>query len=60
MMFAKTQYYLLALLFVCMAVASTHFFEWGMAGLTGFILAYSTKGLRRYRPKDRKIQPKKV
>lgn len=60
MMFTKTQSSLLGLLFVCMAVASTHFFEWGMMGLTGFILAYSTKGLRRYHPKDRRILQKKA
>jgi hypothetical protein len=43
------QSYLLALLIFLFAIGTTHFFEWGMAGLTAFILAYLTKGMRRYR-----------
>jgi hypothetical protein len=43
----KTQSYLLSLLVIIVALATTHFFEWGMAGLTAFILAYATKGIRR-------------
>jgi hypothetical protein len=40
------QSYLFGLLFVIAIVATTHFFEWGMAGLSAFILAYLTKGIR--------------
>ncbi|NJK48558.1 hypothetical protein HC931_10560 [Candidatus Gracilibacteria bacterium] len=40
------QSYWFGLLFVIMAVVTTHFFEWGMAGLSTFILAYLTKGIR--------------
>jgi hypothetical protein len=40
------QSYLFGLLFVIAIVATTHFFEWGMAGLSAFMLAYLTKGIR--------------
>ena len=44
------RYWLFGLLLIGMAIATTNFFSWGMAGLTGFLLAYLTKGMRRYRP----------
>ena len=44
------RYWLLVLLLIVMATATTNFYAWGMAGLTGFLLAYLTKGMRRYRP----------
>ncbi len=44
------RYWLLGLLLVVTATATTNFFSWGMAGLTGFLLAYLSKGMRRYRP----------
>ena len=43
-------YCLLGLLLIGTATATTNYFSWGMAGLTGFFLAYLTKGMRRYRP----------
>ena len=44
------RYWLLGLLLIGMAAATTNFYPWGMAGLTGFLLAYLSKGMRRYRP----------
>ncbi len=44
------RYWLVGLLFIAMATATTNFYSWGMAGLTGFFLAYVSKGMRRYRP----------
>lgn len=44
------RYWLLGLLLIGMATATTNFFSWSMAGLTGFLLAYLSKGMRRYRP----------
>ncbi|MDJ0533606.1 MAG: hypothetical protein QNJ70_14155 [Xenococcaceae cyanobacterium MO_207.B15] len=46
----NVRYWLLGLLFIGMATATTNFFSWGMAGLTGFLLAYLTKGMRRNHP----------
>ena len=43
-------YYLLGLLLIGTATVTTNYFSWGMAGLTGFLLAYLSKGMRRYRP----------
>jgi hypothetical protein len=43
------RYWLLGLLFIGMATTTTNFFSWGMAGLTGFLLAYLSKGMRRDR-----------
>ena len=44
------RYWLLGLLLIGTVTATTNFFSWGMAGLTGFLLAYLSKGMRRYRP----------
>ena len=44
------RYWLLGLLLIGMATVTTNFFSWSMASLTGFLLAYLTKGMRRYRP----------
>ena len=42
------RYWLLALLLIGMTTATTNFFSWSMAGLTGFVLAYLSKGMRSY------------
>ena len=44
------RFWLLGLLLIGTATATSSFFSWGMAGLTGFFLAYVSKGMRRYRP----------
>ncbi len=44
------RYWLLGLLLILIATVTTNFYSWGMAGLTGFLLAYLSKGMRRYRP----------
>jgi hypothetical protein len=46
---SKIQFYLLGLFSIATIVATAYFFEWGMAGLSAFLLAYSTKGIRRTR-----------
>ena len=46
----NTPYFLLGLILIGTAIATTNYFAWGMSGLTGFFLAYLTKGMRRYRP----------
>lgn len=43
-------YCLLGLLLIGTVTATTNYYSWGMASLTGFLLAYLTKGMRRYRP----------
>lgn len=44
---SKLQFYLLGLLSIATIVTTAYFFEWGMVGLSTFLLAYSTKGIRR-------------
>ena len=39
-------YWLLGLLLIGTATATTNFFSWSMIGLTGFFLAYISKGMR--------------
>jgi hypothetical protein len=46
---SKIHFYLLGLLSIATIVATAYFFEWGMAGLSAFFLAYCTKGIRRTR-----------
>ncbi len=43
----KLPYYLLAIMLVGTAVLTSRFGEVGMMGLTVFILAYLSKGIRR-------------
>ncbi len=40
-------YLLLGILLVVTTVATTHYFRWSMMGLITFVLAYSSKGIRR-------------
>ncbi|ELS04008.1 hypothetical protein Xen7305DRAFT_00037360 [Xenococcus sp. PCC 7305] len=40
------RYWLLGLLLIGMATATTNFFSWSMVGLTTFLLAYLSKGMR--------------
>ena len=47
------RYWLPGLLLIFMAIATTKFFTWGMAGLTGFFLAYLSKGMRSDRTQKR-------
>ena len=46
----NVRYYLLGLLLIITAITTSNFFSWGMAGLTVFIMAYLSKGMRRVRP----------
>ncbi|WP_013323585.1 hypothetical protein [Gloeothece verrucosa] len=46
-MSTKIQFYLLALLVIGTVILTTRFFNFGMMGLTVFILAYLSKGMRR-------------
>ncbi len=45
----NARYWLLGLLLIGMTTATTNFFSWTMAGLIVFLLAYLSKGMRRYR-----------
>lgn len=40
------RYYLIALLLIGTVTATTNFFSWSMMILTGFFLAYISKGIR--------------
>ena len=45
----KIQVWLLGLLILGTVTMTTHFYPLGMAGITTFLLAYLTKGMRRQR-----------
>lgn len=44
------RYYLFGLLFIVTAATTTKFFPLGMAGLTVFVIAYLSKGMRKVPP----------
>lgn len=41
---------LILVLLIGTALATTQYFEYGMMGLTGFVLAYIGKGMRKPKP----------
>jgi hypothetical protein len=43
----KSQIYLLSFLLLVTVILTTRFFEFGMMGISVFILAYLSKGMRR-------------
>ena len=51
----KLKYWLLGLLILGTVTVTTNFYPLGMAGVTTFVLAYLTKGIRR-QPKDNKAK----
>ncbi len=48
----KIRYYLLGLILIGTASAMSNFFHWGMIGLSGFLLAYLGKGMRRVKESE--------
>lgn len=46
-MLRQINFYLLALLLLATVILTTRFFNFGMMGLTTFVLAYLSKGMRR-------------
>jgi hypothetical protein len=50
MKFTKNQIILISLLGFLTVLATTQYFEIGMMGLSGFVLAYLGKGLRKPKP----------
>ncbi|ACK68816.1 hypothetical protein PCC7424_0348 [Gloeothece citriformis PCC 7424] len=59
-MSTKAQFYLLSLLLLGTIILTTRFFNFGMMGLTVFVLAYLSKGMRRYSLKNKLPNPKKT
>lgn len=51
MKFSKIQMTFVCILVFGTAVATTQYFEIGMMGLSGFILAYLGKGMRKAKPR---------
>jgi len=49
-MSAKLKYLFLGLLIITIAALLTHSYNFAMMGLTTFLIAYISKGMRRYRP----------
>ncbi|WP_206817650.1 hypothetical protein [Chroococcus sp. FPU101] len=42
---------LILILLIGTALATSQYFEFGMMGLTGFVLAYLGKGIRKVKPR---------